>query len=219
MVEAGRRKLELLGMEDADIAAIKGPSPTIWMRSPISGIVVQNQALIGSAISPGTVLYQLSTLDHVWITADIYEVDLGRVQAGQELEATTTAFPNEVFRGRISRVSPAIDPNAHTAQIRCEVQNFGGKLKPQMLARVRILTSHGSALVVPQEALVFDGDSYYAFVERAPGVVERRRVAVGAWNDQGYARLMAGLKPSERIIAKKSLQADALWHAAKGETF
>jgi multidrug efflux pump subunit AcrA (membrane-fusion protein) len=155
----------------------------------------------------------------VWITADIYEVDLSRVQVGQELEATTTAFPNEVFRGRILRLSPAIDPNAHTAQIRCEVQNPGAKLKPQMLARVRIVTSPGSALVVPQEALVFDGDSYYAFVQSAPGMFERRKVAVSAWNDQGYARIMSGLSPGEEIIAKKSLQADALWHAARGETF
>jgi len=219
MVEAGKRKLELLGMEDKDIAAIRAPSPTIWMRAPISGTVTQNLALIGSAISPGTVLYSLTTLDQVWITADIYEVDLARVQAGQEMEAVTTAFPQDVFKGRILRVSPAIDPNAHTAQIRCEVQNPGLKLKPQMLARVRIITSPGSALVVPQEALVFDGDSYFAFVEEAPGELMRRQVTIGAWNDQGYARVVSGLNAGERIVAKKSLQVDALWHAARGETF
>jgi Cu(I)/Ag(I) efflux system membrane fusion protein len=122
MVEAGRRKLELLGMEDADIAAIKGPSPTIWMRAPISGIVVQNQALIGSAISPGTVLYQLSTLDHVWITADIYEVDLGRVQAVRSSKQLLRRFPTRCleveFQGSARRSIPTRIPRKSDAKSR-----------------------------------------------------------------------------------------------------
>src|SRR5208283_3420621 len=218
MVTAAKRKLELLGMEDADIAAVKVPSPTIWMRAPISGAIVQNEAMNGTAVNPGDVLYQLGTLDHVWITADIYEVDLARVQLGQELEAVTTAFPQEVFHGQIVRVSPSIDPNLHTAQIRCDIENLDGRLKPQMLARIRIITRPGAALVVPQQALVFDGDSYYAFVQVAADRVDRRKVQIGAWNEHGYARVLAGLKLNDLVIVKKSLQLNALWHEALGES-
>jgi membrane fusion protein, copper/silver efflux system len=218
MILAARRKLQLLGMTDADIDAIKSPATTIWMRAPISGTVVQNKAMIGSAVNPGDVLYQLGTLNRVWITADIYEVDLARVRAGQELEAVTTSYPDEVFKGRIARVSPNIDPNAHTAQIRCEVENPDLKLKPQMLARVRIVTNPGSALVVPQQALVFDGDSYCAFVEVTPGSVQRRTVDIGSWNEHGYARVLSGLKAGERVIVKQAIQVNALWHQAHGES-
>jgi RND family efflux transporter MFP subunit len=218
LVTSVKRKLELLGMSDADIDAIKTPAPVIWMRAPISGTVVQNQSVIGSAINPGDILYQLGTLDHVWITADIYEVDLARVQVGQSLEAVTTTFPNEVFKGVIWRVSPNIDPNAHTAEIRCDVENPDLKLKPQMLARVKIITNPGSALVVPQQALVFDGDSYIAFVEVGPDSFERRKVEIGSWNEHGYARIISGLKPGERVIEHKSLQVNALWHEAHGES-
>jgi len=218
MLLAARRKLELLGMSDADIDHIKGAEPTIWMRAPVSGTVVQNKAVIGSAVNPGDVLYQLGTLDRVWITADIYEVDLARVKVGQQLEAVTTTFPDEVFKGRVSRISPNIDPNAHIAQIRCEVQNPGLKLKPQMLARVKIITNPGSALVVPQQALVFDGDSYVAFVEVAPGSVERRKVEIGSWNEHGYARILSGIKAGERVIVKQAIQVNALWHTAHGES-
>ena len=140
MVSAAKRKLELLGMRDSDIAALKAPSPTLWMRAPISGIVVENQAIRGGAVNPGDVLYSVGTLDEVWITADIYEDDLARVHEGQQLEAVTTAYPDQVFKGTIAKISPNIDPNTHTAQIRCEVRNPGGKLKPQMLARVKIVT-------------------------------------------------------------------------------
>jgi RND family efflux transporter MFP subunit len=218
MVIAAKRKLELLGMSDADIEAIKSPAPTIWMRAPITGTVVQNQAVIGSAINPGDVLYQLGTLDHVWLTADVYEVDLARVSAGQQLSAVTTAFPDQVFKGEIARVSPDIDPNAHTAQIRCEIENPGLKLKPQMLARVKIVTNPGAALVVPQQALVFDGDSYIAFVQVTPGSVERRTVEIGSWNEDGYARILSGIKAGDRVIVKQAIQVNALWHQAHGES-
>ena len=218
MVGAARRKLELLGMSDADIDAIRTPAPEIWMRAPISGTVVQNQSVIGSMVNPGDVLYQLGTLDHVWITADIYEVDLARVHVGQNLEAVTTTFPDDVFRGTISRVSPNIDPNAHTAEIRCDVKNTDLKLKPQMLARVKVITNPGSALVVPQASLVFDGDTYCAFVEVSPGMFIRRKVEIGAWNDQGYARVLSGLNVGDRVTVE-SLKLNALWHQARGETY
>src|SRR5262249_25095167 len=150
-----REKLKLLGMEDADIAKISSPAPVIWMRAPISGTIVDNKSVRGAAVNPGDVLLALGTLEAVWITGDIYEADLARVKLGQQMDAVTTAFPNQVFHGTVERISPNMDPNTHTLQIRCEVNNPGLKLKPQMLARVRITVRPGHALVVPQEALVF----------------------------------------------------------------
>jgi membrane fusion protein, copper/silver efflux system len=125
MVGAAKRKLELLGIEADQIELIKIAAPTFVMRAPISGTIVQNQALRGSAVNPGDVLYSVGTLDDVWITADIYEDELARVQVGQQLEAVTTAYPDEVFRGVIARISPSVDPNTHTVQIRCQVKNPG----------------------------------------------------------------------------------------------
>ncbi len=218
MMEAAQRKLQLLGMSDQDILAISSPTMTITMRAPISGTVLQNQAVRGSAVNPGDVLYQIGTLDHVWITADLYEVDMGRVEVGQELAAVTTAFPKEVFHGKIARISPSIDPNAHTAQIKCEIDNPGLKLKPQMLARVRIATKPTTVIVVPQEQLVFDGDAYYAFVETAPGKSERRKVETSTWNEQGYARVVSGLQSGERLMSD-ALKLNALWHKQRGESY
>jgi len=218
MMDAAKRKLELLGMQDDDIVALSSPSTTITMRAPISGTILQNQAVRGSAVNTGDVLYQVGTLDKVWITADIYEVDIGRVAVGQDLAAVTTAFPKDVFHGKITRVSPAIDPNSRTAQIKCEVDNPGLKLKPQMLARVRILTQANSAMVVPQQALVFDGDSYYAFVPTGPGKIERRKVEISAWNEEGYARVVSGLKSGERVMPE-ALRLNALWHQSRGESY
>jgi membrane fusion protein, copper/silver efflux system len=215
---AAERKLELLGLSPVDIATIKEATPVRWMRAPIGGIVVSKLALRGAQVNPGDQLFALATLQRVWITADIYEDDLARVHAGQRLEAITAAYPDEVFKGVINRISPVLDSNTHTLQLRCEMQNPDGKLKPQMLARVRIVSHPKRALIVPQEALVFDDDNYYAFVETRPDRVERRTVTISSWNEQGSARITAGLVPGERVITKPSLELNALWRAAHGES-
>jgi Cu(I)/Ag(I) efflux system membrane fusion protein len=216
MVQAAERKLELLGMEADDVHQITAPSPTVWMRAPIGGTIIESKAIRGAAVAPGDVLYTLGTLNDVWITADIYEDDLARIRVGQRLEAVTTAYPHDVFKGVISRISPAIDPATHTAQIRCTVDNPGLKLKPQMLARVRITTRPGRALVVPQQALVFDTDAYYAFVRVAPNEIARRKVQIASWNERGYTRVVSGLNPGETIVVAGSLQINALWHEEQG---
>ena len=218
MLEAATRKLELLGIEPAQIAAIKTAAPNFVMHAPISGNVVQNQALRGSAVNPGDVLYSLGTLEDVWITADIYEDDLARVHVGQELAAVTTAYPDEVFHGTIARISPNVDPNSHMVEIRCQVRNPNFKLKPQMLARVKIVVRPGQALVVPLGALVFESENYFVYVDSGNHLLERRTVHIGTWNQADYARVVSGLNPGDRVVVRGTLQINALWHQAQGES-
>jgi RND family efflux transporter MFP subunit len=180
--------------------------------------MVTKLALRGAQVNPGEQLFSLATLERVWITADIYEDDLSRVHTGQSLEAVTAAYPGNIFKGVVDRISPALDPNIHTLQLLCQIQNPGEKLKPQMLARVRIVTRPGAALVVPQTALVFDGNVYYAFVQTGSNTVERRSVQIATWNDQGYARVVSGLTAGEHVVVRKSLQLNALWREAHGES-
>ncbi|MGD0076460.1 MAG: efflux RND transporter periplasmic adaptor subunit, partial [Candidatus Binataceae bacterium] len=92
---AAVRKLELLGFSAADVAAIREPSASVWMRAPISGIIVSKNAVRGQQVNPGDQLFSLATLDRVWITADIYEDDYSRLKVGQSLEAVTAAYPGE----------------------------------------------------------------------------------------------------------------------------
>jgi membrane fusion protein, copper/silver efflux system len=217
MVEAATRKLELLGIEPAQLRAIKSAAPSFVMRAPISGTVVQNQALRGSAVNPGDVLYSLGTLDEVWITADIYEDELARVRVGQPLEAVTTAYPGELFHGRVDRISPTIDANTHTLQLRCRVSNPGHKLKPQMLAQVKIMVPAGLSIIMPLDALVFETDAYFVYVDTGSDRFERRRVTIGSWNQQGYARVIQGVKPGERVVTGTTMQVNELWHEAHGE--
>ena len=208
---AAVRKLELLGFSPADIAAIRVPSASVWMRAPISGIIVSKNVVRGQQVNPGDQLFSLATLDQVWLTADIYEDDLSRVHVGQTLHAVTTAYPGEMFSGVIGRISPNLDANTHTLQLRCQIENRGLKLKPQMLARIRIVTKPGSALVVDERALVFDTDRYYAFVRGPGNIIVRREVMIRSWNERGYARVVRGLGVGERVVDAQSVEVDSLW--------
>ncbi len=208
---AAVRKLDLLGFSPADIAAIRLPSASVWMRAPISGIIVSKNVVRGQQVNPGDQLFSLATLDQVWLTADIYQDDLSRVHVGQMLQAVTAAYPDELFTGVINRISPSIDPNTHTLQLRCQIVNRGLKLKPQMLARIRILTKPVSALVVDERALVFDTDRYYAFVLAPGDALARREVAIRSWNERGYARVVHGLSVGDRVVAAQSVEIDSLW--------
>jgi len=218
MVAASRRKLELLGLTPNEIAALRAPNASTVVRAPIGGTITDRQVIKGAQVNPGDVLFTVAVLDPIWITADIYEDDLARVHPGQQLEAETPSYPGRIFKGVIGRVSPNFDPNTHTAQLRCQVRNPGLALKPDMLARVRILTQPGQALVVPQDALIFEVDAYYAFVEVEPGRVTRRKVAIASWSSEGYARVLSGLKAGDRVVKDESIQVSALWHEAHGES-
>lgn len=217
MVEAAQRKLDLLGIQRDQIETIRTAAPTFVMRAPISGIVVQNQALRGSAVNPGDILYSVGTLEDVWITGDIYEDDLARIHVGQQLEAITTAYPNDIFHGTIARISPAVDPNTHTIEVRCQVNNPGFKLKPQMLAQVKIVVLPGTAIIVPLDALVFETDSYFAYVAAGSGRFQRRKVLIASWSQRGFARVISGLGPGDRVVTGVTMQVNELWHEAHGE--
>lgn len=125
---------------------------------------------------------------------------------GQELQAVTTAYPDEVFHGTIARISPAVDPNTHTVQIRCQVNNPGFKLKPQMLALVKIVVLPGKAVVVPLDALVFETDTYFAYVAAGNDRLKRRKVAIASWSQRGFARVVSGLSPGDRVVTAVTMQ-------------
>ncbi len=215
---AAIRKFDLLGFSSKEIAEIRTASPSVWVRAPISGIIVSKNVVRGQGVNPGDQLLALATLQKVWITADIYQDDLSRVWVGQSLEAVTASYPGQVFKGTVQRISPALDPNIHTLQLRCEVNNPGSLLKPQMLARVRLETKPRLALVIPQSALVFDDNGYFAFIVSGPNSFERRRVEIADWNEAGYFRVLSGIKPGDRFLTTESLRFNALWHAAHGKT-
>src|SRR5208283_3097279 len=113
------------------------------------------QYLSQGATDPVLVIGDLST---VRLVANVRETDAPFVRVGQPVEVRVAAYPDKVFKAKITFVSPTVDPNSHRLPIRAEVPNGEGLLKPEMWADFRIATGVGRKnLAVPARAIVFEG--------------------------------------------------------------
>ena len=137
LADAARRKLTLWGLTPEQIDAIvqRGTVETdVAITSPIAGIVTEKKALEGRYVSEGEELYTIADLGSVWLQAKVFESDIAAVHNGQSVEIHSTAYPNEIFAGRVTFASYEVDPLTRTISARVEVENPEYKLRPGMYA-------------------------------------------------------------------------------------
>jgi Cu(I)/Ag(I) efflux system membrane fusion protein len=137
-LEASREKLRLLGVSKEqieEIAASGQPTDHITITAPIGGVVIKKHATEGTYVQTGSPIYTIADLSEVWVKLDVYEADMMWVRYGQEVEFTTEAYPGQVFKGKITFISPTLDAATRTVKLRVNVDNMDGKLKPEMFVR------------------------------------------------------------------------------------
>jgi Cu(I)/Ag(I) efflux system membrane fusion protein len=138
--------LKVLGVRQDQIDALTAGSPSselLPLQAPISGHVVQKVVHEGQYVSEGAVLYEIADLGRVWVIAQVFEDQLGRVEIGRRVDAMVPTFPGEVFPGRVALIAPALDPVTHTAAVRFELDNPGYRLRPGMFATVTLSLAPG----------------------------------------------------------------------------
>lgn len=188
------------------------------LRAPIAGTVADRQLNIGQEVRPDQAnpLLVISDLRHLWVIADVPERVAASLRPGQPVLVETDAFPGKSFHGHIKRIGVAVDPVSRRVQVRCELDNPDGSLKPDMFARVAFVPADGAAqaLPVPNTALVTEGLYTYVFVERDHGTFEKRRVRV-ALGGATHSYIDTGLHSQERIVTEGALllNAEASNHA------
>ena len=145
--ESAAEKLRLLGLLPKQIAEIKHrgqPTDQLTIYSPIGGVVIEKLATEGMYVKTGTTIYRIADLSTVWVFLEAYESDLPWLRYGQQVEFTTEAYPGETFHGRIAFIDPLLDDATRTVQVRVNVPNADGRLKPGMFVRA-IVRSHIAA--------------------------------------------------------------------------
>jgi Cu(I)/Ag(I) efflux system membrane fusion protein len=206
-----RKRLELLGMAQVDIAEIARtakPLPSTPVRSPVSGYVARRGALPGLYFTPGTELFQIADLSTVWVIADIYEYDMSRVKVGQKATLSLGAYPGERFSGRVQFIYPAVNPESRTLQARMEFRNPALKLRPGMYGDVVIELDASTGLVVPTEAIVDTGEQQYVFIAKQGGRFEPRKVKLGA-RTEGKVQVLEGLAEGEVVVTTANFLVDS----------
>jgi cobalt-zinc-cadmium efflux system membrane fusion protein len=185
---------------------ITNPSPgqavSTLIAAPLSGVVTKVDAAPGQVIDTEDQLFSIADLSRVWVQAEVYEKDLGRVQVGQDAIVRVETYPDEQFAGRVTYISDVLDPQTRTARVRCEVPNPGTRLKLDMFASVHVPTKFNrTALAVPSEALQQVEQSTVVFVRQADTRFEVRRVQTGN-TVAGMVEIVSGLKQGERIVTE-----------------
>jgi cobalt-zinc-cadmium efflux system membrane fusion protein len=175
-------------------------------RAVNPGIEVQGQYGGGTAVE----LFTVGELDHVWVLADVYEMDIARVKVGARVNVKVVAYPGKMFDGRVDWVSGALDPTSRTAKIRCSFDNPDRLLKPEMYATVTISVEESRALAVPKGAVLRLGDQTVVFVQigtTPDGKLKFERVPVQV--DEGEASewlpLQHGLDKGTKIVTQGAI--------------
>jgi membrane fusion protein, heavy metal efflux system len=189
-------QLKVFGVSASD------PEVNAALRAQIGGVVVDRNVLVGQEVraDQASPLLTISSLDAVWVLADVYEQDLGLVAVGDPVSVSVPAYPGEQFRGQLSHVGDVIDPATHTVKIRCVVPNPDHKLKPDMFAEVDVHGNGKQAVIYePSRAVLSDGDKSYVILAADPNSFRMRSVSVGPEVD-GKVRILSGLSPGERLV-------------------
>ena len=125
----------------------------LTVNSPVSGYITQKSALPNMYVQPETMLYTVADLSDVWVLAQVFQSDAGKIKPGDPAEVTVDAYPGRVFNGRVDFVLPQLDVNTRTLPVRLVFANPGLKLRPGMYVNVCAKLPMGRQLVVPASLL------------------------------------------------------------------
>lgn len=183
----------------AQVAQIRAQLADRVIRAPFAGVLGLRQVSPGSLVTPGTAIATLDDLDRVYVDFPVPETLLARIAEGQELTATSAAYPGREFQGVVSVVDPRIDPTTRAFMVRGDFPNPDGALRPGLLLEVVLIQPERPALLVPEIAIVQVGNSSYVFEVGADNQVQRTDVEVGSRRG-GMAEIISGLEAGDRIV-------------------
>ncbi len=180
----------------------------ITVNSPVSGYILERNALPNAFVQPETKLYTVADLSTVWVYANVYQSDVGRLKPGDFAKVTVDAYPGRIFRGRIDQILPQVDAATRTVRVRLIFSNPGLVLKPGMFVSVSIAERLGRQLVVPSSAVLHSGTRNVAFVDHGNGNLEPRIVQTGTQLDDTII-VLSGLKAGERVVQSANFLVDS----------
>jgi len=220
LLDSARQRLLQWEISPNEIAKLDQTGKIITdltIYSPVSGYVTEKNALPNMYVQPETRLYSVADLSEVWVIAQIFQNDAGKIKPGDPAEITVDAYPNAVFRGRVDYVLPQLDMMTRTLPVRLVFPNPGLKLRPGMYVNVHVKLPLGRQLVVPASAVFHSGTRNLVFVSRGEGNIEPREVELGPSVGDQFV-ISKGVKRGEQIVASANflIDSEAQLQAAAG---
>lgn len=210
-------KLRRLGVSKDQIQEILETgeaSRTYEIRSPIGGHIMHLEGREGDWLPEGRRFVQVMDPSNLWVHLEAYERDLQWLETGLPVTFSIEAFPGERFEGEISFINPHVSTDTRTVEVRVEVPNPEGRLKPGMFARgtVRVPVGEGDPpLLIPKSAVLLTGERAIVYVQlgdREQPTFEGREVRLGPRVGDEYV-VREGLEAGERVVTRGNFKIDS----------
>jgi RND family efflux transporter MFP subunit len=211
LLSAATERLRQWQIPDREIARLKNSGKIrreIEIDSPASGFIIDRKALPNMYVQPGTKLYSVADLSIVWVYAEIFQSDIGRVKVGDPASITVDSYPGQNFPARVSFIWPEVDQATRRARVRLEIPNPELKLLLGMFVNVRLGLPLGDQLAIPASGVFQSGTRQIAFVDHGGGYFEPRDIEVGARAGDDFV-VLKGLKAGERIATSANFLIDS----------
>ncbi|WP_219952809.1 efflux RND transporter periplasmic adaptor subunit [Dickeya zeae] len=201
--QAARQKLALMFMPESVIRQVERsgkPQPRLTITAPESGYINRLDVRSGSQLTPAQPLFELASLDPVWVEVEYPAAQASALHIGDEMLATSDSWPGETFRGRIAELLPQLDTATRTLKARVVLDNRQQRLKPGMYLTVRLATGTArQTLMVPQQALLVSSRQNRVLLSDGQGYFTPRPVEVGIIQD-GWAEIRSGLADGDNVV-------------------
>jgi RND family efflux transporter MFP subunit len=183
---------------EAQLAETRARNRRLDIRAPAAGLVLTRTVEPGQIISSGSgTLFRMAMGGQMEMRAQLSETDMARMTAGVPAEVTPVGS-TKTFRGEVWQVSPVIDPQSRQGIVRIAL-SYDPALRPGGFATARIVSGARAAPLLPESAVLSDGQGNYVYVLDAQNQVQRRTVKVGEVSDAGVA-IADGLNGTERVV-------------------
>ncbi len=211
LMEASRRRLQLWDISESQIRELEKTGKvkdSVIIYSPISGNVIVRNAFDNMFVDPNTTVYTIADHSRVWVQVDIYENEISMIKLGQKAKMTLASFPGEVFEGEVTFISPHINAETRTVNVRLEFPNPDLRLLPEMYADVTLDVPIGDKLTIPSSAVLRTGKKDIVFVDKGDGKMEIRRVELGQ-KAGSYYEVLRGLTEGEEVVSRANFLIDS----------
>jgi len=212
LIDAARQRLRLSGMPAGLIAQMERSGQVqsvLTVTSPISGALQTLEVREGMTVTPGQTLARFNGLDQVWLQVAVPEAQGAMLNVGQRVQSHFVGLPGKTLDGTVSAILPATAMDSRTVQVRVELPNPDGALRPGMTAQVSLAQTDGQALLqVPSEALIRTGKRVLVMLAEKGGRYRPVEVETGVEN-QDHTVILSGLQEGQQVVASGQFLLDS----------
>jgi len=212
LIDAARQRLRLSGMPAGLIAQMERSGQVqsvLTVTSPISGALQTLEVREGMTVTPGQTLARFNGLDQVWLQVAVPEAQGAMLNVGQRVQSHFVGLPGKTLDGTVSAILPATAMDSRTVQVRVELPNPDGALRPGMTAQVSLAQTDGQALLqVPSEALIRTGKRVLVMLAEEGGRYRPVEVETGVEN-QDHTVILSGLQEGQQVVASGQFLLDS----------